>query len=519
MGRLATDKLIGGVVGGLARTYGYSPGVSRLVVGGASALFPPLIGLYLIAWVLLPQDPAPPESLRAVVMRGPRSLGAAVATVVGGAIVVGSVLDDLPSNAFGNLVVAAALIGGGLWLWHREDRSGGDAATPRGPGGTGPWRPNAAPSTPEPWATTPWPPTAMLPTARPPTARPPTAMPPTMVPPSPSSGATPGIPHDAAVVALGVDTPVMDADDDWGWSSAASGPWDTARPAGGSEWTPPPPPEPERPSAPPVGTVTVGAAVVALGMAVAGDRLGWWGFDAGDGAALLLAITGVGLLIGAVIGGGRWLALPALLLAPVVAVRVWVPDVDFVSNGAGERQVTIASAAQAAEGAELGVGQLEVDLSALKPPASGQLVVPVRLGAGEIRITVPDDVRLEARLRVTAGEIRLEGRSAERAGTRFADGLHLDHTWLDEGSGAPDLVLDAQLGFGSLVVERAAPPGGGTASGSAATTSPALTPGSPVAPVTPVAPDPAVATTEDAPVPPTTAEPASSTEPAGGSSR
>ena len=54
--RSRSDRMIGGVMGGIARRFGWSPTVLRLVfvlVSIASAAFPGII-VYLILWLLMP---------------------------------------------------------------------------------------------------------------------------------------------------------------------------------------------------------------------------------------------------------------------------------------------------------------------------------------------------------------------------------------------------------------------------------------------------------------------------------
>ena len=54
--RSRSDRMIGGVMGGIARRFGWSPTVLRLVfvlVSVASAAFPGII-VYLILWLLMP---------------------------------------------------------------------------------------------------------------------------------------------------------------------------------------------------------------------------------------------------------------------------------------------------------------------------------------------------------------------------------------------------------------------------------------------------------------------------------
>ncbi|WP_189452893.1 PspC domain-containing protein [Cognatilysobacter bugurensis] len=52
------DRMIAGVVGGIARRYGWSSGLLRLVfviVSIASAAFPGIL-VYLLLWLLMPEE-------------------------------------------------------------------------------------------------------------------------------------------------------------------------------------------------------------------------------------------------------------------------------------------------------------------------------------------------------------------------------------------------------------------------------------------------------------------------------
>lgn len=56
--RSRDDRMIAGVLGGVARRYGWSSGLLRLVfvlVSVLSAAFPGII-VYLIAWLLIPEE-------------------------------------------------------------------------------------------------------------------------------------------------------------------------------------------------------------------------------------------------------------------------------------------------------------------------------------------------------------------------------------------------------------------------------------------------------------------------------
>ena len=54
------DRMIAGVMGGIARRYGWSPGLLRLlfvIASIASAAFPGIL-VYLILWLLMPEEGA-----------------------------------------------------------------------------------------------------------------------------------------------------------------------------------------------------------------------------------------------------------------------------------------------------------------------------------------------------------------------------------------------------------------------------------------------------------------------------
>jgi phage shock protein PspC (stress-responsive transcriptional regulator) len=62
--RSRNDKKIAGICGGLGEYLGVDPTVVRLVAvfaGLATAVFPFIVG-YIIAWILVPEAPAPTPS-------------------------------------------------------------------------------------------------------------------------------------------------------------------------------------------------------------------------------------------------------------------------------------------------------------------------------------------------------------------------------------------------------------------------------------------------------------------------
>jgi phage shock protein C len=58
LSRSLTDRMIAGVIGGIARRFGWSPTLLRIlfvVVSIASAAFPGIL-VYLILWLLIPNE-------------------------------------------------------------------------------------------------------------------------------------------------------------------------------------------------------------------------------------------------------------------------------------------------------------------------------------------------------------------------------------------------------------------------------------------------------------------------------
>lgn len=61
--RSSNDRLLGGVLGGIARYFGWDPVLLRViyvVVTVLSAAFPGIL-IYLAAWIIMPLDTEPPR--------------------------------------------------------------------------------------------------------------------------------------------------------------------------------------------------------------------------------------------------------------------------------------------------------------------------------------------------------------------------------------------------------------------------------------------------------------------------
>ena len=175
----------------------------------------------------------------------------------------------------------------------------------------------------------------------------------------------------------------------------------------------------------------VGFIAVVVGTAIGGGAL----------IAGLVIAVGVALVVGAFLGGARWLVIPALVLAvPLGLVAGAGLDVD---GGVGERDYHPTRVAEL-QHYELGIGDLHIDLRDLDLPA-GRTDLKADLGMGELRVLVPEDVCIASAARVGAGYVQV----LERAN----GGLDID--WRSspvENPGVKRLVIDADVGIGAIHV-------------------------------------------------------------------
>ena len=193
------------------------------------------------------------------------------------------------------------------------------------------------------------------------------------------------------------------------------------------------------------GTGLVLLAIVALcgfGTLVAGAA-----FVTGLGYGLVVAaaIVAIGILLVALSfrGSAKWLIVPALALSIGVGVAA-AADLDL-EGGVGKRTYAPSSAAGIpADGYELGVGRLTVDLRQIDWSPERRLELDARVGAGEMLIAVPSDVCVVADAHAGAGDIRIAGQQA--------DGFDVDLVTSGGALATPQLRLDADVDMGAIRV-------------------------------------------------------------------
>jgi phage shock protein PspC (stress-responsive transcriptional regulator) len=164
----------------------------------------------------------------------------------------------------------------------------------------------------------------------------------------------------------------------------------------------------------------------------------------GTAVAIISIFAGLGLVAAGLLGGPRWLILPATVLVLPLAV-VSASDINL-QGGVGERSYRPASVTQLRPEYRLGVGQMDVDLRSISLPA-GETEVRVSIGMGEARVRVPSDACVSTTAQILAGAADLP--------ERVDEGVNLD---VDQHAraitGRPRLLVTADVGLGHLQIDR-----------------------------------------------------------------
>jgi phage shock protein PspC (stress-responsive transcriptional regulator) len=165
------------------------------------------------------------------------------------------------------------------------------------------------------------------------------------------------------------------------------------------------------------------------------------------GTAWFLAVIGLVVLLFTserrprklVVGIVVTLAVLIAAAASAVAIAFAVFNVSL-GDGVGDRSYAPASAAEVRDPYELGIGNLEVDLSNL--PANRPAEVAAKVGIGQLHVIVPRDALVALDAHVRTGEIDALGRHDEGSHARVVT---------DNGR----LTLDLDVGAGRIDVDRA----------------------------------------------------------------
>jgi phage shock protein PspC (stress-responsive transcriptional regulator) len=145
-------------------------------------------------------------------------------------------------------------------------------------------------------------------------------------------------------------------------------------------------------------------------------------------------------------GRNLGIVLASFVALVLVAAAVFAAVFDVhVGRGIGDRSVVVTSAQNLRDDYRLGIGSLRLDLGAVQLPV-GETHVDASVDVGELHVIVPEGVGLTVHGTAEAGEVDLPGGVG-------GDGRNVDSTVVEPG--ARMLVLDADVGLGTVRVERA----------------------------------------------------------------
>ncbi|MFJ1703080.1 PspC domain-containing protein [Kitasatospora sp. NPDC088346] len=194
---------------------------------------------------------------------------------------------------------------------------------------------------------------------------------------------------------------------------------------------------------------------IALVAAVGAGAAAWaTGTNEGGGARItavlasaLLAI-GLAMVVGAKFGRGKGLVVPALLLTVALA---GVGSADArVHTAVGDRDWAPAGVSELQEQYDLAAGDASLDLRGIDP-AGATVATSVRLGAGDLRVTVPADVDVRLQVHSLLGDVRLpDGERMSGANNRRVVELHPVGGQPSKGT----LELKLTVGLGDMKVVR-----------------------------------------------------------------
>ena len=203
---------------------------------------------------------------------------------------------------------------------------------------------------------------------------------------------------------------------------------------------------PRPPKRPSLFAPVLGALLAAAGLFGLLSVLDVYDVDLAVALAAGVAIVGAAIAAGAMtqrrVGG---LVFVGLILLAAFAASAATPV--SISSGVGEKIESPAAFSALRPDYELGVGELNLNLSAVTLPP-GTTSFDASVGVGNLVITVPEDVALEIDAQAGVGEVNVLG--------EHEDGVGAQRNFSIAGStaDAPVLDIEADVGIGNIEVRR-----------------------------------------------------------------
>jgi hypothetical protein len=214
------------------------------------------------------------------------------------------------------------------------------------------------------------------------------------------------------------------------------------------DWRPTPTTAPPEPPPPPsvLGRITVAAALMLVGLVALIQNLSPLDVSVDHYAALALAVVGAGLLVGARLGRARGLIVLGVVLVAFIALDAALPDVP-VAGTAGQQVWTPTTVADLRDHYELGMGQLQLDLTELELEPGQHVAVAATVGVGQLVIEVPPETTIDVDATSNLGEVV--------AFDLDSDGSNATIDHVRRGpEGSPTIALDLNVGMGAVDVSE-----------------------------------------------------------------
>lgn len=197
---------------------------------------------------------------------------------------------------------------------------------------------------------------------------------------------------------------------------------------------------PPRPRSP-LAWYVVAALLLAIGALALVSNAAEVAVSPGQFFGVALAVTGIGLVIGAWWGRARILILLALLLLPLAVTASFITAP--LEGGVGVPRFTPANAAELREEYRLLGGTLTLDLTDLRIGAQ-PVHIAASVAVGQLVIILPRDASIDLRARVGAGQVTFFD--------TYDAGTSLDDRYVRHYVDGPTYVLDLQGGIGDVLV-------------------------------------------------------------------
>lgn len=162
----------------------------------------------------------------------------------------------------------------------------------------------------------------------------------------------------------------------------------------------------------------------------------------------LVAASATALVVGLRGWRAPMLGLTVVVLAFATATSSFMPSVPW-RGGVGDH--TFTPTVTLAPAYTTGVGELDLDLTQLPPSALDGARTSIRVGAGSVTIRVPKGVHLVVDAQVGLGSLTVESADGRKTFSRDGGGFS---TTADAGSGTRTVHLDLQLGLGEATIKE-----------------------------------------------------------------